>query len=980
MIRDGDLFSRCVAGVAAFSVLWLSLYPALLTAQHVIEDRSTAGMVETSSHDQLNGALVSLEEQIRTIGANAVAGESATAAWEAIEELESSMHEMDSEIVAAFDEVGSMIVDRDLPDAIVERHVAAVAVYKDQFNAVIEDLDKLRNEKNRKKRAKFATEFADRMGAIKKKRNQQHFDPTQLPARSMRPDSKNKPKVTAAEFIFADPMGDGRQLVANTGPSSPTGDDAFNNPDWLGESDEIKLTQPVIDKAVELQNDPVKIYHWVRNNILWNPNWGAKQTAQLTLELGSGNAMDIAGLTIGLMRAAGIPSRYVHGTIVVPEEQFRNWAGGFEDANAALVYGASGGIPMTALTNSGKISKALMEHVWVEIAVDYIPSRAAKNIEPDSWIAIDPSFKQYDYTDRIDQLAISGLNTGLLGQDYLGSGVISVSEGWLTGLDSTILDNARIETKDAVDAFIQSNIPNPTVGDAFGTRNTIIQDFPALADALPNRIVIDSAKYASIPDALQQKIRFGLGTNIFGQIDNSISLPWADVNNRKITLAFTPATTNDVAVLDALLPDGEPTDTSQLPNQIPAYLIDVIPELRLDDVVIATGNVISLGEEVEFHFNPTLAGLGELPYRYSVISGSYLSIAAIANGVSGTVFDAVDSRLDQAAIDILGPPSVSAGIQRDEIMGDLFYAGLLGYYANYVSYANILGAGNRDQTELTAGLGSIGYEPKLESIFGIPRAISPGSIFGDLPLVRVVGVNESSSSGIGFSSNKDFNFMLGLVGSVLEHAVAENLFADVNSPPIEAMSAVKAITIAADEGQRIYQINQSNLAGVIDQLNHNPATISEIQNAVSAGMEAIIHTDPVSNAGFFGAGYILFDPATGDGAFKITGGANGFFIVLLIAFIVVISMLALHAFAAGTLFSLTGFLIGFELLTFFSWIDDIKEAESEADLSEAHSRAAFMMILPFLWGEAAAVFGVSHTTITLGFGAIFTKMIQLVLG
>jgi transglutaminase-like putative cysteine protease len=59
------------------------------------------------------------------------------------------------------------------------------------------------------------------------------------------------------------------------------------------------------------QYDPVKIHHWVRNHIEWIPTWGAVQNAELTLSAQRGNAMDIASLTLALLRASGIPSRYV---------------------------------------------------------------------------------------------------------------------------------------------------------------------------------------------------------------------------------------------------------------------------------------------------------------------------------------------------------------------------------------------------------------------------------------------------------------------------------------------------------------------------------------------------------------------------------------------------------------------------------------------------------------------------------------------
>ena len=37
----------------------------------------------------------------------------------------------------------------------------------------------------------------------------------------------------------------------------------------------------------------------------------------------------------------------------------------------------------------------------------------------------------------------------------------------------------------------------------------------------------------------------------------------------------------------------------------------------------------------------------------------------------------------------------------------------------------------------------------------------------------------------------------------------------------------------------------------------------------------ITHTDPISVPGWSGAGYVVFDPVKGDGAWRIGGGANG---------------------------------------------------------------------------------------------------------
>jgi transglutaminase-like putative cysteine protease len=66
----------------------------------------------------------------------------------------------------------------------------------------------------------------------------------------------------------------------------------------------------------------------VHDNIYWQPTQGSVQGAQDTLDKKAGNAMDTASLLIALLRASGIPARYVYGSVEVPADQMMNWVGG----------------------------------------------------------------------------------------------------------------------------------------------------------------------------------------------------------------------------------------------------------------------------------------------------------------------------------------------------------------------------------------------------------------------------------------------------------------------------------------------------------------------------------------------------------------------------------------------------------------------------------------------------------------------------
>jgi hypothetical protein len=95
--------------------------------------------------------------------------------------------------------------------------------------------------------------------------------------------------------------------------------------------------------------------------------------------------------------------------------------------------------------------------------------------------------------------------------------------------------------------------------------------------------------------------------------------------------------------------------------------------------------------------------------------------------------------------------------------------------------------------------------------------------------------------------------------------------------PAHGVSAVKALNIAATEGQRIFSITRDTIDRLAT-ITIDSDTRAEVQGALLAGKEVIVHENPINESGWTGTGYIIFDPATGSGAFKISGGANGAFL------------------------------------------------------------------------------------------------------
>jgi len=143
----------------------------------------------------------------------------------------------------------------------------------------------------------------------------------------------------------------------------------------------------------------------------------------------------------------------------------------------------------------------------------------------------------------------------------------------------------------------------------------------------------------------------------------------------------------------------------------------------------------------------------------------------------------------------------------------------------------------------------------------------------NIPILNITATDSAPDTAA--EDKKNYTLQIGILSSALEHAVPEQLFTTDPANPADAISAVKALSKASAQGQRIYHITQANQNIALANINHDPYTMAEIRNALAVGKEVMTHTDVVSVPGWSGAGYIIIDPVTGSGAYKIGGGLNG---------------------------------------------------------------------------------------------------------
>ena len=454
------------------------------------------------------------------------------------------IEELDTEIRKQFAETEKKLKEAGLPDEILQRHYRFVKHYEDNLKELRENLGAI-EKAERGVAAGVEMEKAKRhLERVKTPKRHIPLDPNKLPHRTPKVE-RREPRLKKEDFEkdFVKPKKAQNEekplLVANNGPlkgilspnPSPLRQTQISGqapnshlaqtanqptPEDLGETIEVQFTPEIRAKAQELEYNPVKIYNWVRNNIEFVPTYGSIQGAQMTLLTKQGNAFDTASLLIALLRASNIPARYVHGTIELPIDRVMNWVGGFTDANSALDFIASGGIPVTGIIVGGKITFAKLEHVWVEAFVPYGNYRGTMRDQSiKTWIPIDGSYKQYSYKDPIDFPATLGLDIQAFVNEIQSASTIDPSNSSISNVpQDLILQRIRDYVRNA-HQYYDSNLQDKTAEAILGSKKVLAKEDPYLLGTLPYKTILVGNKFSQVPDFLRWRIKFEIINSIY---------------------------------------------------------------------------------------------------------------------------------------------------------------------------------------------------------------------------------------------------------------------------------------------------------------------------------------------------------------------------------------------------------------------------------------------------------------------------------
>lgn len=592
-------------------------------------------------------------------------------------------------------------------------------------------------------------------------------------------------------------------------------------PEDLAAGPDIAIDGAIAAQALTLRHDPIAIYEFVVNSIDVELYQGAMKGATETLRERGGNDVDQASLLVALMRASGLPARYVRGVVELSAAQAMSWTGVTAATRVTDALTRSG-IPFRAVRRAGVVAAFQIEHTWTEVLVSYTNYRGVPiDRLGRSWVPLDPSIKAYTFTPGLDSLRAFGFTADQLLPAYLDA------PQSLSPLDFF---------KKKISDYLAQNRPGVSFDQAHA-RWTRQESTPRLLpNTLPYVVTAISEETVRLSDAVRHHVRVVARGDEGVSLD--VTLAASEVLGKRLTLSYVPATVDDQIAVNAFL---------ELDNT-PAYLVKLRPVLKIAGVVRAAGEApVQMGALHDVTIEVRTPRIS-LPVVNTIAAGGYYAIGFSSPRTTWQ------------------PAATPTPQDTERPAADLLF-GLAADYSARWSDA---------ERTLAAFLGVVPIHPALSEVmvgsvynrtllFGQPEAIEWRGVFVDADL----RITEAVPAGADDSVGLEFMRLAGLIGSMLESDVLEQTLG------VDSVSAAKLIQLARAAGIPVEEIGRANVSAVLPTLATADIVKTHIADVVNQGFVVTIPRGDLTRHAWRGIGYIARDAATGASGYFISGGLAG---------------------------------------------------------------------------------------------------------
>lgn len=625
----------------------------------------------------------------------------------------------------------------------------------------------------------------------------------------------------------------------------------------LEQTSETVLSEVNQEKTKELKT-ALDVYNYVRNNITYEPYYGSRKGADGTLSEKSGNDMNQASLLIALLRERGISSHYVRGQARLTVEQAMEWTAS-DDIDAALDILASLGVPTVALTNAGKVAAVQVEHIWVEAYVPYSDYRGSgSNIGEEVWVPLDPNFKECKYYEGADVSEITGVNNQADSLEYE-DGYVRFDTEAVSRVDVNNVLDVFDSSETVLENYLKENgFEDKDLIETFGGKKIVQQEEIYLPLSLPYQVSEVLEEFSAISEAESEAVTIAVrgnsttGYTISGSNKIQEKRKASDLYGKRIILAWAPATEQDASVI------AEYGDIFH----VPAYLVNMVPQLLVDGEVVAAGTECGLGYKQEISITVSAPTGEEEVITNQVTVGGMYCIALDYGTTSADELSAIHTDIEELKATVN-----EDNIYSESAMGEILNAVAKSYFAQLDLYNAILAGQNHVTQTRGLSVGMTGYSVAVQYMFQIPSEVTEGNIYIDIDHdVKSVVSNDAHEE---LDNEKAFMLQSGYFASAMEHRVLEQMTG------VESVSTIKALQVANEKGISICTISKENYASMINTLSVSQAVKDDIYTAVSNNKLVIIPQEEVQIYDWSGSGYIVLDTETFAAGYMISGGLAG---------------------------------------------------------------------------------------------------------
>ncbi len=471
------------------------------------------------------------------------------------------------------------------------------------------------------------------------------------------------------------------------------------------------------------------------------------------------------------------------------------------------------------------------------------PSMGAKHIKGDHWIRFDPSFKNYKYTEGLDISSDVAFN----GSDFIDSikntGAYNATDSYIYNLDNSAINSTLENHQSQTLAFINQTNSNASMNDIYGGKDIIKHQFTILLGTLPYKTDKVHARYRELPDSLRHKVRITVSSDdnlsLSDPVSVTVSLP--ESVGKKLYLSYVAASTDDETVRESY---GAETS-------FPAYLVNVKAELKLDNTVLFTGSPVSMGTAQELKVE--LINTSSINHALYAIKAGYYTVIGINTGTLGLD---INEKINSVNVS-----------STDDAMSEMLYQSILGYWMENDAISSSYNSAFDINAVRVPSEGIVSTPLDLEYLFGVPVSGSYTAMAFDIKedLWLIKALDGDADKKI------KYNIVTGMISSVLEGAVFDQLFTEDTDMGV---SAIALLAVALQSGIKVYGIDKSNIDAIIPKLQVDSSVINAVKSAVNAGSVVIMPEKTMTYAGWNGDSYIVLD-SQGNGAYMISGGTAG---------------------------------------------------------------------------------------------------------